>query len=260
MRIVPKAVVLAAILIVASAAFASTRSHAVRPVADGIYAGSVFDVSNRRPVIDAEVTNGTRSVKSDARGSFAIIIPTGRPTEVTIHRSGYDDVVLFVTLPAVPNTGGTIVSPAVPPPPSPAPPTPQPPTPMTPRTPVTVKMTNGQTVSLDADTIKFAYIIPFASPITSESASFCMKDGTAYTPDRSEFARIVGPAAAISNGSCCQLGPVLAVNVEMKTGEKSQVFFSDSCFGYDVILNGRERDTALFLYLNFSNIASVEFP
>jgi hypothetical protein len=199
-------------------------------------------------------------VKTDARGSFSMIIPAGRPTQITIHRSGYDDVVLSVTLPPVPNTGGTIVSPAIPPPPSPAPPTPQPPTPMTPRKPVTVKMTNGQTVSLDADSIKFAYIIPFSSPITSESASFCRTDGTEYTPDRSEFARIVGPATVVTSDSCCKLGGVLAVNVEMKNGEKEQVFFSDSCFGYDVILNGRERDTALFLYLNFGDIASVEFP
>jgi len=244
---------------VAGSAFAATRSHAVRPVADAVYSASVVDVTNNRPVIDAEVTSGTRTARTDARGAFSIVLPAGRPESLTIRRSGYDDLVIIVTL-AVPASGlPPIVSPAVPPP-VPSPPAPATPVGMTPRKPVTVKMSNGQTVILDDDSIRFAYIIPFSSPVTSETATFCRKDGTAFNPDRTEFVRIVGPATATASEACCKLGGVLAVNVEMKNGDKSQVFFSDSCFGYDVVLVGRERDSAQFLYLKFSEIASAEFP
>lgn len=246
----------AAVLVfcVAASASGTARVHAVRPVADGVYSGSVVDAATQRPVIDADVISGSRSAKTDARGAFSIVIPTGRFVSLTIHRSGYNDLPLTVSLPSV--APPQIISPSIPP----APGTPAPPVSMTPRPPVSVKMTNGQTVSLDADSIQFAYVIPFSSPSTSESASFCRKDGTAFTPDRSEFARIVGPATAASNSSCCKLGSVLAVNVEMKNGDKSQVFFTDSCFGYDVVLSGRERDSGLFLYLKFSEIALADFP
>jgi hypothetical protein len=226
----------------------------VRPVTDGIYSGSVIDATTQRPVIDAAVISGTRVSRTDARGAFTIVIPTGRSVLMTIRRSGYNELQLAVSLPAVPNGAPEIILPTNPPA------TPTPPVAMTPRPPVSVKMTNGQTVSLDAESIQFAYIIPFSSPSTSESASFCRTDGTTFTPDRSEFARIVGPATAASNSSCCKLGSVLTVNVEMKNGDKAQVFFTDSCFGYDVVLSGRERESGSFLYLKFSEIASAEFP
>jgi hypothetical protein len=240
----------------AAAMFAAPRSRSVRPIAEGIYSASVVDATNGKPVIEAEVTSGTRTVKTDARGAFSIVVEMGRPVALVIHRSGYEDAPLTVTLPA--STGGTVISPT---PPQPAP-APQPVAPITlmPKAPVLMKTTDGLTVPLDADTVQFAYIIPFSSPATSNAASFCRLDGTAYTPDRSEFSRIVGPAVLTSNAACCKLGNSLAVNVEMKSGEKEKVIFSDSCFGYDVVLTGRDRVSAQYVYARFTEIASIDFP
>jgi hypothetical protein len=52
----------------------------------------------------------------------------------------------------------------------------------------------------------------------------------------------------------------MTVNVEMKSGETSQVYFNDSCFGNEVDFIGRERSTGQWLYFNFTNIAEIDFP
>ena len=243
-------------MLVASSLFAASRGRAVRPVPEGFYSGSVIDASTSRPVIEAEVTTGTRTVKTDARGAFSILIPAGRSVSLTIRRTGYDDLPLAVSIPAIIESGGIIISPSPPPTVQP----PAAPVSLHPRSPVVVKLTNGQTVTLDAETVKFSYVLPFQSPATSENASFCKPDGSAFTPDRSEFSRVTGPAVSLTSSECCKLGPALAVNVEMKSGEKTQVFFTDSCFGYDVNFSGRERESAQYVYLKFTEIAQIDFP
>jgi len=247
------------VLLVATVALSAPRSHAVRPIAEDVYRGTVIDATSGKPVIEAEVTSGTRTVRTDARGAFSIVVVTGRPVSIVIHRSGYEDSPLTVTLPTT-STPGTVISPTPPvPQPSPAP-QPSPPILLTPKAPVIMKTTDGLTIPLDADTVQFAYIIPFSSPATSNAASFCRLDGTAYAPDRSELSRIVGPAVVTNNAACCKLGKSLLINIELKTGEKEQVIFSDSCFGYDVVFTGRDRDSAQYVFAKFTEIASIEFP
>jgi hypothetical protein len=49
------------------------------------------------------------------------------------------------------------------------------------------------------------------------------------------------------------------VTVEMKSGERTQAFFNDSCFGTEVDFIGRERSTGQYLYLRFTDIAELDF-
>ena len=232
-------------LMLATSAFA--HSHAVRPVAEAVYAGLILDSATNKPVVEAEVTSGNRTVKTDAAGSFNIVIITGRPVALIVHRSGYEDLPLTVTL-----TNQGSVSPVVPV--TPAPVT------LTPKPLVIVKTTAGATIKLDADTVQLAYVIPFSNPATSTVASFCRVDGTADDIDRTEFAHITGPAVSTTNSACCKLGPALAIDVELKTGEKERVLFTDSCFGYDCIFTGRDHDSAQFVQVKFTEIASIDFP
>jgi hypothetical protein len=51
----------------------------------------------------------------------------------------------------------------------------------------------------------------------------------------------------------------MAVTVEMKSGERTQAFFNDSCFGNEVDFIGRERTTGQFLYLKFTDIKELDF-
>ena len=69
-----------------------------------------------------------------------------------------------------------------------------------------------------------------------------------------------GPAALATNAACCKLGPALAINVEMKTGEKERVLFTDSCFGYDCIFTGRDHESAQYVYVKFTDVATIDFP
>lgn len=240
----------AAVIILFAATGVFARTRAVGPVSEGVYSGVVVDAKTLKPVIEAEITSGTRTVKTDANGAFNIVIIVGRPVGLIIHRSGYDDLPVTASL-----SGSTGTSPV-----TPAPPLPPTPLALTPKATVVVKTTEGKTVRLDADTVQFAYVIPFSNPATSTTASVCLSDGTADDIDRSEIAHITGPAVSTTNAACCRLGPALAIDIELKTGEKERALLTDSCFGYDCIFTGRDHDSAQYVQVKFTDVASIDFP
>jgi hypothetical protein len=266
-------------LAVATALFAAGKPRAQKPVAMGVFTYAVYDANTGRPVVGAEVTSGSQTVVTDAYGLFSLLLPEGRPEAVTVHRSGYVDITFTVVIP-LPSQGAPVSGPASPayeitlpagtlPPGAVSPPASNnqptlPPTaayiPLTGRSPVSVRLTSGATTLLDAETVQFAYVLPFATPEGSNAASFCRADGTASSPDRSDFAQIIGPAKKATSAACCNLGPVLTVDVKMKSGEMATVSFADSCFGYDIVLAGRDRQTAEYVYFKFTDIALVTFP
>jgi len=243
------------ILMLASTAFAapeatSNKVRAVQPLPEILFFGRIMDGLTGTPVVAAEVTNGKRVVLTDGAGYFTMSLPANRNATLTISRSGYEPVTQTVQV--IDNSSGVIVSPAVPAPPVPFT--------MTPKAPITVRQTNGTTSTIDAETFLFGYVLPFASPVTSQSASLCRTDGAPFVPDRSEFARIIGPATRTRNSACCTLGDVLAVTVEMKSGERLQVSFTDSCAGYEMAIIGRDHVTAQPVSLSLANVSEVVFP
>jgi hypothetical protein len=258
--------------LVAGSSLAATK-RAVQPLGMILFTYTLYDATTGHPVVGAEVRSGTQLAISDAQGTFTIPILNGRPTLVIVHRTGYDDLMFSVTLSQVsaipvstPLPGGApVITYPNSPPPAPQP-APQPPTtpangiPLQPRATVSVQLTSGQTTHLDADSVRFAFVLPFATPEGSNSASFCKSDGTAWTPDRAEFAQIAGPATSTTNSTCCKLGPLLAVDVKMKSGESAKVTFADSCFGYDIDFVGRDHDSAQYVYFNFKDVALIVFP
>jgi hypothetical protein len=262
-------------LLVATAGFAG-KTRAVKQVEQQYFTYAIFDATTQRPVVGAEVSSGGQTAVTDATGEFMLFLAAGRPVAVTVHRSGYEDLTFTVTIalrgPASPVSGpiGPSYSITLPPntvasPPSvPAGPQPTPPNqayiPLTPRPPVTVKLTSGVTSTLDPETVQFAYVLPFATPQGSSTPSFCRADGSAWAPERSELAQIIGPAKKVTSAPCCKLGPVLAVDVKTKSGASATVSFTDSCFGYDIVLAGRDHETAQYVYYKFTDIGVVTFP
>ncbi|HEV7922620.1 MAG TPA: carboxypeptidase regulatory-like domain-containing protein [Thermoanaerobaculia bacterium] len=235
---------------VAAPEAASNKVRAVQPLTEILFFGRIMDGLTGTPVVAAEVTNGNRNVVTDVAGYFTMSLPANRNATLIIHRSGYEPATQTVQV--IDNSSGVIVSPAIPSPPVPFT--------LTPKPTITVRQTNGTASNIDPETFLFGYVLPFASPVTSESASLCRTDGAPYTPDRGEFARIVGPAVRVRNSACCTLGEVLAVTVEMKSGERLQASFTDSCAGYEMAVIGRDHGTAQPVSVSLANVSEIVFP
>lgn len=233
--------ILAASLLVSAPLFAAVREHAVTPVGQVTISGIVRD-SNNVPVAGAIVHSGTYYSNRNgtgADGKYSLTLPGNRATLITVEDFAFEPATVSFT----PTNAATLDL-----------------TLTTLRPGVTVKLTNGETHVLDLGTSQFAYLVTFSGYVRFDNANFCKPDGTQLAPDKSEVARIVGPATSVNFSGCCTLGPVMTVNVELKSGLKSQVYFNDSCFGNEVDFVGRERSTGQFLYFNFANIAEIDFP
>ncbi len=218
---------------------AAPKERAIRPLPEVTVHGVITDVDTGKPIVAAQVFNGTKgSAATGATGEYTIKLPAGRQTQITGTQFGYGSQTKSIT----PSDGLRVdfALSALP--------------------GVTVKLTNGDSHVLDLGTSQFAYLIVFSGYARSDNANFCKPDGSAFTPNKTEFVKITGPAAPATNATCCNLGPVMAADVEMKTGEKAHVFFTDSCFGNEVDFIGRERSTGTFLYFRFTDIAELDFP
>jgi hypothetical protein len=226
------------IAIAAPLSAATSKRHLVSPLPQVTVSGTVTDATTGKPVKNVTVANGIVFAITDDAGAYTIKLPGGRPTLLTATYFAYKPFTKTVT-----PVSGAAFDFALSPNPS-----------------IFVKTTAGETVDLDYDTSKFAYIVVFSGYVTDNSANLCKPDGTAFGPNKSEFNKIIGPAQDVNFSPCCTKGPVTTVNVEMKTGEKTAVYFNDSCFGNEADFLGRERSTGNFRYFAFKDIAEIDFP
>lgn len=229
------------ILLVALPLGAAQREHAVSPLPAVTITGVVRD-ANGTPLAGAVVSSGTYASNrngTNADGKYTLTLPANRAALITVEDFAFESRSVTFT----PTTGATLDL-----------------TLSTPRPAVTVKMANGTTHVLDLGTSQFAYLIPFSGYARTDVANLCKPDGSSFKPDKSEFAKIVGPATSTTFSACCSSGPTIMVNVEMKSGEKTAVYFNDACLGNEVDFIGRERTTGLWQYLRFTDIAEIDFP
>lgn len=203
---------------------------------------TVLDNVTGAPVVAAVVEAGTHSRATNTSGKVTIKELEGLFGElkVTVSRSGYVAQSLTLT------TGGkhdiTVR--------------------LQPTPTVRVRKIDNTTFDLDFESLEFGYPIPFSGYRAAEFEDFCKPDGTAVTINRSQIARITGPATTVKFAPCCP-GDVdtVKVNVTLKTGETTDLYFVDACNGFpkiDVI--GREHVNAKFQYIAFAEIAEVIFP
>jgi hypothetical protein len=233
----------AATLMIAAAPLlsAANKEHAVKPIANATISGVVLDASTNTPIVGAIVHSGTFYSNRNGTapdGKYSITLPSGRPTTLTVEDFSYDPITVTVVPAnnAVLDLRLTTLRPSV-----------------------TVKLTNGETHVLDLGTSQFAYYIVFSGYGRTDSGNFCKPDGSQFAPAKTDIAKIIGPATLVDSPACCTRGQVMAVTVEMKTGERTQALFNDSCFGTEVDFIGRERSTGQYLYLKFTNIAEIDF-
>jgi hypothetical protein len=220
---------------------ADKKQHAVTPIANVTISGVVVDAATGTPVAGAVVHSG--SYYSDrngtgANGKYALSLPGSRPTTLVVEDFAYEPVSVSV----VPANDAVLDLRLT-----------------TSRPTVTVTLKNDEKHVLDLGTSQFGYYIVFSGYGRSDVGNFCKPDGSQFLPDKNDVAKIIGPATLADSTACCARGQVMAVNVEMKSGEKTRAFFVDSCFGNEVDFIGRERSTGQYLYLKFIDIAELDF-
>ena len=198
--------------------------------------------SSGTPVVGAIVRSGTysssRSNGTTSDGKYSLTLPAGRPTPLTVEDFAFEPVTVVIT----PDNDATVDF-----------------TLTVARPAVTVKLTSGETRVLDVGSSRFAYYVVFANYARFNSANLCKPDGSTFAPHKTEIAKIVGPFVLVNFSPCCTRGPIVTANIEMKSGEKTQVYFHDSCFGDELIFLGRERSTGVWDYLKFEDIAEIDF-
>ena len=239
---------LAASFLVAVPSFASgKRRAAAHPSAGGhitaaLISGVVIDNVTGAPVIAARVEGGGDSDITDKDGKFDLknLESFQGRLDIDVSRSGYTTKRTTYTTSGN-QTGVTIR--------------------VVPTATVRVRRIDNSTFDLDTESILFGYPIAFSGYRSAEFEEFCHSNGVAATIYANQIKRITGPAVEVNNAACCPNGPTLKVNVELKTGEKMDMFFVDACNGFSNIdLIGREHVNAKFQYIPFAQIAEVIFP
>lgn len=234
------ACVLAALVAIPLAA--QTRHRAVSPsVQTGPTVQVIIaakDATNGVPVEDAFVTYGSQSLRTNVNGLLQITLPVGKPSTISIEHPAFNPATQVITAQAGGKYDITLTE----------------------RPSVTIRTTSSETHLVDIGTAQFAYAPPLSGYVRTDKGNFCKPDGTDFTPDKTEFTRVVGPATSTSAPACCQFGNVISVNVEMKSGAKLLVYFKDSCSGDEVAFVGREKATGRYQYFRFTDVAEITFP
>ena len=229
------------LILLAAPLFAQNRQHAAVTAPMVTIHGVVRDAAGA-PVAGAIVRSGPYSSSrvngTLPDGKYSLTIPAGRPTLLTAEDFAFESVTTTIT-PAADSTVDFTLTVS--------------------RPTVTVKLLNGESHVLDLGTSKFAYYVVFAGYARFNNANLCRTDGSAFAPNKADFAKITGPFTVVNFSPCCSRGPVVTANVEMKSGEKTQVYFNESCYGSELDFLGRERSTGLFNYFKFDDIAEIDF-
>lgn len=236
--------ILCAALLMAAPLFASTQKRrSVRHPSPGVafqatVKGKVLDAATGLPINAANITFGNRAGVSNKDGIFLVSDATAYgEAKVTAGRSGYQTGTLTVTGGGTHDLTFRLQS--------------------TPT--VTVKRTDGSSFVIDHESVQFGYVILFAGYVAAGEEDFCKPDGTSVKIAVAQMKRVIGPAVATTQSNCCNR-PMQKVRLELRSGESTDAFFSDSCAGYTVDLIGRHHTTGDFVYTKFTDIAEVIFP
>jgi hypothetical protein len=200
--------------------------------------GTVKDATNGLLVESAAVTSNGQTLTTNGNGQFVMTLPVGKVSTISIEHPSFNSFTQSITVQSGGKYDFALVE----------------------KGSVTIKTKTNETHIVDIGTAQFAYAITFSGYVRSDNGNFCKEDGSDFTPAKTEFSRVLGPAVPLSAPQCCQFGTVMSANVEMKSGAKLAVYFKDSCTGNEVDFVGREKATGHYQYFNFTNIAEIDFP
>lgn len=204
--------------------------------------GTVVDSVSNGPVINAEIfaPSVSRYSRTGSDGIFFMKVPSGVPTTLNISRFGYERSTMTVTVSAA--TVQQRFS-------------------LKPTPPVMVRTTSGTVYHFASETVEFGYVVPFSGFIKDRRVTMCRADGTSFAPETSEMKRVQGPAVVAQNSPCCSAGrSASGVTLELRSGETTQAFFVDSCFGYAMEVIGLEQAKAQLVDIKLTEVTEIVFP
>ena len=203
--------------------------------------GTILDAVTNAPVIAMTVTIGTRTDATDAQGRFEIRNAAGAGTmKVELDRSGYVRQVVNLG-PSDSGVLGTIH--------------------IAPTATATAKLVNGTTVQLDMESLKFGYPVPFSGYREDDFDEFCrISDSTHFSVNKSEIAKLNGPAQVVPAGNCCT-GNAEKMTLTKKNGEVMDVIFMDTCQErYQTDIGARNHVTGQFVHIRIDELTELVFP
>jgi len=218
---------------------ASTRSPGAQFTIEKI-SGQVIDNATGQPVPFAAVSAGNRNDTTDAQGNFELKNVRGNGYLIfEVDRTGYQPYsaqfkqgdATTLTIRVVPTKT------------------------------VAIRKTSGDVVTVDMESLKFGYPVPFSGYREAESDDFCSTDGNKYYIHRSAMVKLTGPATLVPGGACCDAGNAYKMNLKLKNGQTMDVIFTDTCEErYKVDVGARVHTTGEFVHIPITDIAEITFP
>ena len=202
--------------------------------------GQILDSVTNQPVVSASISAGNRQDVTDAQGNFEMKNLRGDGyLIVEVERSGYKPYSARFN----PNDPTTLT------------------VRLTPTKTVTIKKTNGETLVVDMESLKFGYPVPFSGYRESESDDFCTPSGQRHYIHRAQMAKLVGPPVLVAGGACCDAGSAYKMTLTLKSGQVMEVLFTDTCEErYKVDVGVRLHATGAFVHIPITDIAEIIFP
>lgn len=246
-----------ALLFVASAAFAGdapvrparesepapqaqlTRRHGVKRPAAVVLTGRVYDSTRSDPVVSAKVSEGQFSTLTNSQGQYSLSGIDGGTVTITVERWGYETATLQLQLDPGANTHDiAMVS-----------------------LPEVLVTTASGTSRLDLSSVEFGYLVPFVGAVLNPTLDTCTSDGTTRTLEKSDIARIDGPATRVAAGPCCHATQQAEmVHITLKDSTVIEALLPTSCAPYDMNIVGLDKGTLATHFLRLKDATSIVFP
>ena len=219
---------------------ASTRSPGAEFTIEKI-SGQVLDSVTGQPVPFAAVSAGNRGDTTDAQGNFELKNVRGNGyLTFEVDRTGYKPYSSQFKPSDTPTMTIRIA----------------------PTKTVTIRKTNSETVEVDMESLKFGYPVPFSGYREAESDDFCtVSNGTKSYIHRSQMLKLTGPATLVPGGACCDAGSAYKMSLTLKTGQTTDVIFTDTCEErYKVDVGARVHASGAFVHIPITDISEIVFP
>ena len=201
--------------------------------------GTVIDADTGAPVAFATIDAQVRRTSTDANGHYTIKAQFPKTFTLIVRRTGYEDASQTVTI-----TGAEVAVTSR----------------LKSRPTIRLRTTAGVSYDFDYETAQFAFLVPLSGYIRSDAGNFCRGNGEAYTPDKSELKRVIGPVTQVDSSACCPNNRPLQSEVETKAGQRFTVVYVDSCLGTEVDFIGRDHVTGQFIFTKMQDVAEIVFP